>query len=122
MRNSYPNIDALSAEKRHLLEVFLREEGHQYNAFPLSFAQERLWFLNQLDPESPFYNIPAAVRLNGTLHKDILAQAFNEVVQRHEALRTTFKTLNGQTVQTIAPALTLLFPVVNLQTLPRDER
>src|SRR5215204_5167243 len=112
MRNSYPDIDALSVEKRQLLEVFLREEGHHYNAFPLSFAQERLWFLNQLDPESPFYNLPAAVRLSGKLHTDILAQAFNEVVRRHEALRTTFKTLNGQTVQTIVPSLDLPIHVV----------
>ncbi|HEY0725753.1 MAG TPA: amino acid adenylation domain-containing protein, partial [Pyrinomonadaceae bacterium] len=89
---------------------------------PLSFPQERLWFLNQLDPESPFYNIPVAVRLRGALHKDLLEQAFNEVVQRHEALRTTFQTLNGQAIQTIAPALTLPFAVLDLQALPLEER
>jgi len=85
---------------------------------PLSFAQQRLWFLDQLEPNSPFYNLPEAVRLSGPLDETTLIRSLNEVVRRHEALRTTFPTVNGQPRQVIAPALTLALPVVDLSDLP----
>ena len=83
--------------------------------FPVSFAQQRLWFLEQLAPGNPFYNVPTAVRLTGLLNLAALEQTFNEIVRRHEALRTTFRMLDGQPVQAIAPKLTLPLPVVDLQ-------
>ncbi len=58
--------------------------------FPASFAQRRLWFLDQLEPDSPFYNIPAAIRLTGKLNIVALGQSLNEIVRRHQTLRTTF--------------------------------
>lgn len=73
---------------------------------PLSFAQQRLWFLDQLEPGSP-YHIPAAVRLRGSLHVAALEQSINEVVQRHEALRTTFIAVDGHSFQIIANSLTI---------------
>ncbi len=85
---------------------------------PLSFAQQRLWFLDQLEPDSPFYNLAEAVRLSGPLDETTLIRSLNEVVRRHEALRTTFPTVNGQPRQVIAPALTLALPVVDLSDLP----
>ncbi len=85
---------------------------------PLSFAQQRLWFLDQLEPDSPFYNLAEAVRLSGPLDEASLIRSLNEVVRRHEALRTTFPTVNGQPRQVIAPALTLVLPLVDLSGLP----
>lgn len=85
---------------------------------PLSFAQQRLWFLNQLEPNSTAYNFPIAVRLSGALNVAALEQSFNEIVQRHEALRTTFTSINGQPIQVINPTLTLKLSVVDLQEYP----
>ena len=70
---------------------------------PLSFAQERLWFLAQLAPESPAYNLAAAVRLEGALDEPALRRALRETVRRHQSLRTAFASRDGRPVQVIAP-------------------
>ena len=77
---------------------------------PLSFAQQRLWFLHELEPTSSFYNVPVAVRLRGRLHINAMQRTLNEIVRRHESLRTSFPTIDAQPVQSIAPALTLDCP------------
>ncbi|WP_460201928.1 condensation domain-containing protein [Scytonema sp. NUACC21] len=89
---------------------------------PLSFAQQRLWFLDQLDKNNPTYNISAAVLLTGTLHSVALEQAVAEIVKRHESLRTTFSIINGSPVQVIAPTVTTAVPVLDLQSLSGEER
>ncbi|MEG4228485.1 amino acid adenylation domain-containing protein [Microcoleus sp. N9_B2] len=89
---------------------------------PLSFAQQRLWFLDQLVPNNPFYNVPAALRLTGSLNLTALQQTFNEIVRRHEALRTTLAVVSGQPVQRIAAAFHLPINVVDLRTLPKESR
>ena len=89
---------------------------------PVSFAQQRLWFFDQLEPGTATYNLRAALRLTGTLNVTALEQSFSEIVRRHEALRTTFATVEGQPVQVIAPDLTLSLPVVDLQDLPETQR
>ncbi|HVR99450.1 MAG TPA: amino acid adenylation domain-containing protein, partial [Thermoanaerobaculia bacterium] len=93
---------------------------------PLSFAQQRLWFLDQLDPGSPAYNLPAAVRLSGSLVRPVLAAALGEIVRRHESLRTTFGPVGpGEPVQVIAapPEIGLVaLPVVDLSALPEAAR
>ncbi|MEO1185170.1 MAG: condensation domain-containing protein [Cyanobacteria bacterium J06636_27] len=61
---------------------------------PLSFAQQRLWFLEQLQPGSSVYHIPTAVRLTGSLNVEVLQQVINTIIQRHEVLRTNFKTVD----------------------------
>ncbi|MEH1813038.1 MAG: amino acid adenylation domain-containing protein [Nostoc sp.] len=89
---------------------------------PLSFAQERLWLLNQLEPDSPFYNEQTALKLHGQLNVVALEQSLNKIISRHEALRTNFHTINEQPVQVIADRLTLNVPVVDLTELPESER
>src|ERR687886_246051 len=89
---------------------------------PLSFAQQRLWFLDQLVPNNPFYNVPAALRLTGSLNFSALQQTFNEIVRRHEALRTTLAVVSGQPVQRIAAASHLPINVVDLRNLPQESR
>jgi Condensation domain/AMP-binding enzyme len=90
--------------------------------FPASFAQQRLWFLAQLVPENPFYHVPAAIRLTGNLNIPVLEQTFNEILRRHEALRTTFAMSNGQLMQLIAPCVSLSIPVIDLQSVPASEQ
>jgi amino acid adenylation domain-containing protein len=89
---------------------------------PLSFAQQRLWFIDQLEPGGSVYNFPAAVRLKGPLNMAALKQSLDEIVKRHEALRTTFAIVDGRPVQVIAPHLTLALPIVDLRGLPEFER
>ncbi len=82
---------------------------------PASYAQQRLWFLDQLEPGRPWYNIPTAVRVAGALDLDALGRAFREVVRRHEILRTTFAEVDGRPVQVIAPPpAEAAIPVVDL--------
>lgn len=92
------------------------------SSFPMSFAQQRLWFIDQLDPGNPAYNISAAVRLTGPLDVNALEQSINEVVRRHEVLRATFTSVNGKPVQIIVPNLTLTLPAVDLQELAEADR
>jgi amino acid adenylation domain-containing protein len=87
---------------------------------PLSLAQERLWFLGQLEPASPRFNIPIVVRLQGGLDLPALAAAFHEIVRRHEALRTTFSHREGIPFQVVSPAVELPLPLVDLSGLADD--
>ncbi|MGB7440981.1 MAG: amino acid adenylation domain-containing protein, partial [Coleofasciculaceae cyanobacterium] len=85
---------------------------------PLSFAQQRLWFLEQLHSRSLAYNSPIALRLTGLLNVAALERTFKEIVARHEVLRTTFPVVEGRPIQLIAPSLDIKLPVVNLDKLP----
>jgi amino acid adenylation domain-containing protein len=90
-------------------------------ALPLSFAQQRLWLINQLEPGSPAYNIPLAVRLAGEVAPGLVERVFVEVIRRHEALRTTFADPAGRPVQVISrpdDPLRLVLPVIDLEHLP----
>lgn len=82
---------------------------------PMSFAQQRLWFLYRLMPDNPFYNMPVAMRLQGRLDRSALQQAFQSIVNRHEILRTTFTTINAQPVQIIAPRVQVEMSIVDLR-------
>ncbi|MEA5561957.1 non-ribosomal peptide synthase/polyketide synthase [Planktothrix agardhii] len=84
-----------------------------FEELPLSYAQQRLWFLDQLEPNSPFYNIPLALRLEGTLKIDVLEKSLQEIIQRHESLRTNFLTLDGNPVQIIKPESNWKLTIIN---------
>jgi amino acid adenylation domain-containing protein len=89
---------------------------------PLSFAQQRLWFLEQLEPGSPLYNCPGAAHLRGKLDVAALEQSINEIVRRHESLRTSFATVTGEPVQVIGTELELKLEVEDLSALAAAER
>ena len=89
---------------------------------PLSFAQQRLWFLNQLEPDSPFYNMPSAVRLKGELRIDALERTLSEIVRRHQVLRTRFVSVGGEPRQEVLPAEDVKFVVTDLSSLNETER
>ncbi|HEX9936581.1 MAG TPA: amino acid adenylation domain-containing protein, partial [Longimicrobium sp.] len=91
-------------------------------ALPLSFAQERLWFLDRLEPGSATYNHPAAWRLEGALDEAALERALGEIVRRHETLRTVFAEVNGSPVQVIAPFGGFALPVEDLSGLSEADR
>ncbi|HEX2092471.1 MAG TPA: amino acid adenylation domain-containing protein, partial [Longimicrobiaceae bacterium] len=89
---------------------------------PLSFAQQRLWFLDRLEPGRSTYNLPYALRIRGGLDLRALERALTEIVRRHESLRTRFPVLDAQPVQWIEPARTLRLPLVDLGGVPGDAR
>ncbi|MCF3609590.1 amino acid adenylation domain-containing protein, partial [Planktothrix agardhii 1033] len=89
---------------------------------PLSFAQQRLWFLHQLSPDSHSYNLLEALRLEGTLNLFALEQSLSELIRRHEVLRTTFPMLEGQPIQRIAPSSPVSLPLQDLQDLSTEKQ
>ncbi|HZL96140.1 MAG TPA: condensation domain-containing protein, partial [Vicinamibacterales bacterium] len=97
---------------------------HRQNAerCAASFAQRRLWFLDQFTPGHTVYNLPVAIRLRTPLNIGALERSLTELVARHEVLRTTFDDEDGEPVQVIAPAGPVSLPVVDLQHLPPEAR
>ena len=89
---------------------------------PLSFAQQRLWFIDQLEPESSVYNVPGAWRLSGSLEFLALQRSINEIVRRHEALRTSFVVVDGQPVQRIQPFAMLPMERMDLADIRDSEK
>lgn len=124
----------LSPEKRKLFELMLQEkgidlsqagilpQGRETNRFPLSFGQQRLWFLDQMEPGSPLYNNPASVLLTGPLNIDALEKSLNEIIQRHEVLRTIFKTQKDEPVQEIQPEMPLRMEIRDISHLSEEAR
>jgi amino acid adenylation domain-containing protein len=122
MDNPMLDTTDLSADKRELLKLLLTEEGGDFDTFPLSFAQERLWFLDQLEPKGALYNVPMRLRFEGSLDRAALARALNEIARRHESMRTTFVTLDGRPAQLISPAREVAINSVDLSDLAPRER
>jgi len=124
----------LSPEKRAALEKLLRTRGltapmlpivrreRGREALPLSFGQQRLWFLDRLEPGSPIYNVHAAMALAPGIGPDVVRRAIGEIVRRHEILRTTFSEVAGRPVPVAAPELMVPLPVADLAPLPAAER
>ncbi|BAY81673.1 peptide synthetase [Calothrix parasitica NIES-267] len=114
---------ALSIETatRHSVAPPIKPVPRQKN-LPLSFAQQRLWFLCQLEPDSPYYNIPTAVRLTGSLNINALQQSLNDILRRHETLRTAFATVDGQPIQHINSVDYLPLSMIDLSNIPESNR
>lgn len=90
--------------------------------FPASFAQQRLWFLDQFEPGTAAHNLPRAFRITGPLSVDALTRAFNAVVQRHASLRTVFDSVNGEARQVVLSHLEVAVPIIDLTGTPESER
>jgi len=116
-------LNQLSAdEKRKLLVQLMEQKESKLKILPLSFAQERLWFLDRLMVDSPAYNIPSVMQLKGQLNVPALEQSLKTLMERQESLRTTFSTNEGEPVQVIAPQGELNMQRVDLQYSSKDEK
>ncbi|HEY2740022.1 MAG TPA: amino acid adenylation domain-containing protein, partial [Thermoanaerobaculia bacterium] len=98
------------------------EPSRRAGPLPMSFAQQRLWFIDQLEPGSPLYNIPVTLRVEGPLDGAVLALCLDEIVRRHEALRTIFAVREGEPVQIVQPVSSFVLPLVDLSGLPESRR
>jgi len=128
-----PSLRAKLGERKGEILTFLRRAGTSARAappivpvsraglMPMSYSQERLWFISQLQPGSSAYNAPTTLRLKGAVKMLALEQALSELRRRHESLRTTFALVEGKPAQLIADAETSTLPVVNLEGLPERE-
>ena len=121
MSRLFQRLRKLGLKKRVVANEATMPRRGTLTPCPLSLAQQRLWFLEQLESGHPVYTIPAAIRCTGPLSMAALEQSLNEIVKRHEALRTTFAVADGQPVQVIAPELTLRLSVVDCRGFPADE-
>ncbi|HSN87928.1 MAG TPA: condensation domain-containing protein, partial [Thermoanaerobaculia bacterium] len=137
MKELSDRIAALTPEQRAVFELLRKKSAPKKPApgaappilrraeagpAPLSFDQERLWFLGQLDPESAAYNIDTAIRMKGRLDIPVLQAVLEEIVRRHEAWRTVFPAVDGRPVQVALPPRPVELPLVDLTELPAAER
>ena len=133
MNNFIQRIAKLSPKKQELLGRLFEQEQLDFArvvitprkrsaSVPLSFAQQRLWFLDQLEPNSAAYNVADTHSFNGPLNLQALERSLSEIVRRHESLRTTFHSVDGEPVQVIAEAQPLQLEVIDLSDLPKAER
>ena len=116
MRGSAARVEKANEDNDKLQDLPI--VAGKRDRLPLSFAQQRLWFLNQLQPESSFYNVALATQISGTLDVAALARALDTIVTRHEALRTVFDTVDDEPVQPrreLRPATELLQPNTHLR-------
>jgi amino acid adenylation domain-containing protein len=123
-----PTIRELSARINESLQASHRSPAHQIERSaddgpaPLSFAQQRLWLLNQLDPESPAYNVSFALDVGGKLNVEALCQALREFVRRHEPLRSSIRVEGSRPVQEVGDFIDFEVPIIDVSALPIDER
>ncbi len=124
----------LSPVKQALLEQRLKRASHtpvrgreipkrpDRDGAPLSFAQRQMWVIDRMTPGNPAYNVPVGYRIKGALNVTALEHSVNEIIKRHEVLRTTFAVKDGDPLQLIHPALTIKITVTGLDHLPGEER
>src|SRR5262245_30616834 len=127
-------MNELSQEKRALLDRLLKQKGLDVSRLPiarrpkasespaLSFSQERMWFLNQLDPASSAYNLTFNVGFSKQLDHDVVQRTLDELMRRHEILRTTYRSIDGRLVQQIASTGTCPAEFIDLRKIPETEQ
>jgi amino acid adenylation domain-containing protein len=130
-----PSLSNISEAKQALLAKYLRGEVKQQPSSPrrisprlpgsplqLSFAQERIWFLDQLNSNSAVFNVPLNVQLSGAIDTDALRRSVNEIIRRHDVLRTTFRNVDGRPELVVASELNVELPVIDLTSYPESHR
>lgn len=128
-------IAKLSPEQRRLLELTIKQKNldisqipisqeyrKNYNHFPLSFEQEPMWFIEQFEPNNATYDIFFAIGLEGNLNKEAFERSINEIIKRHEILRTVFIIAKDKPMQVILPTLYLPLTIIDFKGLPGDEQ
>ncbi|NBD18407.1 MAG: amino acid adenylation domain-containing protein [Cyanobacteria bacterium] len=109
-------------QQKQTADTIPQQPRSEKNAFPLSFSQQRLWFLHQLERNNAFYNVPGAVQIDGELDITLLKQCFEQIISRHEVLRTHFELQGGEPRQVINPHSELTIPITDLQSLAETEQ
>ena len=135
MSEAVRDVEKLSPQRRALYELLLKKKHSESlsrtritprapgsDSASLSFAQQRLWLIDQLEPGNPMYNLPVALRLTGCLNVTALERTLSEIVRRHEVLRTTFAVIDDRPSQVIAPPSELTLPIVDVSELPKEQR
>ncbi len=134
MKDLINNYSKLSPEKQKAVKALLKQKGIDIdemiilprnkgeNHVPVSFAQQRLWFLEQFEPGSPLYIIPMGVKISGILNVDALEQAVNMIIDRHEVLRTTFLPDEGSVKQVIHDSLPVKINKINISQVPDKDK
>ncbi|HEX7771710.1 MAG TPA: condensation domain-containing protein, partial [Pyrinomonadaceae bacterium] len=136
MNDLSARIAALTPEQRVRFEASLKAKGlrvpqvdqiprrprEDVNLFPTSIDQERLWFIEQLQPGNAAYNIFTASRIKGPLDVAVMERVVNELIARHEVVRTTFTVVDDQPMQVIHPKLEVTLTPVDLQSVPLEQR
>ena len=113
---------ALSLEQKRALLARRLADGREFEVHPLSFFQERIWLLDRLDPGNTSYNMPTLFRVPAACTTAVIERALNELVRRHEILRTTLHLRDGVPEQRVAHKLALKLDVVDLRALPEGRR
>jgi amino acid adenylation domain-containing protein len=130
-----PRLKSALADRKAEIITFLHEADQSVEAtmtkipladrtqdLPLSFSQQRLWFLDQIEPNSSSYNIPEAVQLTGELNIQILQQAIDAIVAQHEVIRTNYRTIDSQAIQVINPPGTVALEIIDLQQVDPSQQ
>ncbi|MBE7122190.1 non-ribosomal peptide synthetase [Bacillus cereus] len=125
----YPTVDGIAEEVKQVLKENksgiispIKLAPRDKKDLPLSFSQQRLWFLDQYELDSTNYNVPFAIRINGSLNVEALEKSINTIVKRHEILRTIFKELDGQPVQVVMPYNEVEISIINLTEESKDKK
>lgn len=122
MKDLIEHIASLSPEKQEKFLHLIQKQGSQFNAFPLSSGQQRLWFLQQFEPDNTAYNLYNPIQLSGPLQIPALKQSLHQIIDRHEILRTNFIAVAGHPIQVVKPDNTIDLPIIDLSSMTEADQ